>query len=282
MPDYFRAMGIGIVRGRDVAPGDTLDTPGVVVVNEALAARTWPGEDPIGKQVAFDTRPPAPRWLTVIGVVRDARQTDWTRAPDPEAYLAVMQANDVTTGPVSLPNYLTLVARTGGGAAALAPAVRETVRSMDARAVLADTQTMDEAIAGATARPRFYLLLLTAFGVVALVLAAVGIYGVMSYAVSRRTHEIGVRLSLGAQRRDVLWMVVGQGMKVACGGAVAGIAGAVAASRAMSTILYGVGPADPLTFTVALAVLIGVALAASFVPAYRATRINPIDTLRGD
>jgi len=281
-PDYFRTMGIGIVRGRDVASSDTRETPGVVVVNDALAVRTWPGEEPIGKQIAFNTGGPALRWLTVIGVVRNARQADWARAPGPEAYLAVMQGSDAPDGPLSLPTYLTLVVRTRGDAALLAPSVRDAVRSMDARAVLADTQTMEDAVADATARPRFYLLLLGSFGAVALILAAVGIYGVMSYSASRRTHEIGVRMSLGAQRGHVMRLVVGHGMRVASAGAIVGVAGALVASRAMSTLLYAVGPADPVAFAGAVAVLGGVALAASYIPARRAAGINPIDTLRGE
>jgi ABC-type antimicrobial peptide transport system permease subunit len=156
------------------------------------------------------------------------------------------------------------------------------VRSLDPRVVLADTQTMDDAVAFATAQPRFYLLLLGTFGVVALFLAAAGIYGVMSYAVSRRAHEIGVRMSLGAQRGDVVRMIVGQGMRVAGAGAAVGVIGALATSRAMATILYGVGPADPATFAVALIVLGGAALVASFVPAHRATRIDPLTALRGE
>jgi len=282
MPGYFRTLGIPLARGRDIAASDTAETPGVVVVNDALAARTWPGEDAIGKRVSFDNVDGSPRWLTVVGVARNARQEEWTRVPDPEAYLAVMQTRDYLEGPQAHSSYLTLVVRTGGDPAHLAPAVRDTVRSLDSRVVLADTQTMEDAVAGATAQPRFYLLLLGAFGAVALILAAVGIYGVISYSVSRRTHEIGVRLSLGAQRGDVVRLVVGQGMRVAGGGAAVGVIGALATSRAMSTILYGVGPADPATFAVALIVLGGVALAASCIPARRATRIDPTESLRSE
>jgi predicted permease len=282
MPGYFRTLGITLARGRDIGASDTLEAPGVVVVNDALATRTWPGEDAIGKQISFDNVDGSPRWLTVVGVARNARQEEWTRVPDPEAYLAVMQTRDYLESPQPHSSYLTLVVRTGGDPAALAPAVRDTARSLDSRVVLADTQTMADAVADATAQPRFYLLLLGTFGAVALILAAVGIYGVMSYAVSRRTHEIGVRLSLGAQRGDVVRLVVGQGMRVAGGGAAVGVIGALATSRAMSTILYGVGPADPLTFAVALVVLGGVALAASYIPAQRATRIDPLTALRAE
>ncbi|MBZ5555861.1 MAG: ABC transporter permease [Acidobacteriia bacterium] len=282
MPGYFRTMGIALERGRDIAASDTLEAPGVVIVNDALAARTWPGEDAIGKQISFDNAAGARRWLTVVGVARNARQEEWTRPPDPEAYLAVMQTRDYLESAQPHSSYLTLVVRTGGDPAGLVPEIRGVVRSLDAGVVLAETQTMEDAVAGATAQPRFYLLLLGTFGAVALFLAAAGIYGVMSYAVSRRAHEIGVRLSLGAQRGDVVRMIVGQGMRVAGAGAAVGVIGALATSRAMSTILYGVGPADPATFAVALIVLGGVALAACFVPAQRATQINPIDTLRSE
>ncbi len=279
MPGYFQAMGIPLLRGRDIAAADTSAAEGVVVVSEALAARTWPGEDAIGQRVTFHDTDGAPRWLSVIGIAKDARQSQWTSAPDPEAYLAVAQTHDFLTNRVHV-SYLTLVVRTAGDATALAPAVRRAVSSLEPRAVLSDLQTMDDAIADATARPRFYTLLLGLFAAVALALAAIGIYGVMSYAVSRRTHEIGVRVSLGAQRGDVVRLIVGQGMRVALAGTVAGLGGALAASRAMSTILYGVGPADPVAFAVALIVLGAAALVATLVPAHRATRIDPLTALR--
>jgi putative ABC transport system permease protein len=176
--------------------------------------------------------------------------------------------------------YQTLVIRTSGEAAALAPAVRNAVWSLDSNLPVSEVQTMDAVVARATAQPRFNLVLLATFAAVALVLAAVGIYGVMSYSVSRRTHEIGLRMALGAQPGDVLRIVVGQAMVLAIIGACVGLLGALALGRFMSSFLYGVQPSDPLTFLAMAVVLGAVALTASYIPARRATRIDPLLALR--
>jgi putative ABC transport system permease protein len=195
-------------------------------------------------------------------------------------YLAYLQTRRYLESPSSVYSYLTLVVKTSGDPAALTPAVRRLVTSMDGGAPVSSVQAMEDVVADSTATSRFYLLLLGAFAAVAVLLAAVGVYGVMSYSVSRRTNEIGIRLALGAKPADVRRMVVGQGMTVALAGAAAGLVGALALTRLMSGLLYGVGASDPATYVAVGLVLGAVALAASYVPARRATRIDPLRALR--
>jgi len=283
MPGYFETMRLPIVRGRAIGERDDARAPGVVILNERAAAQYWPGEDPIGKRVSFDDdKGHPPTWLTVIGIAKNAVQYDWAAKPQPEAYLAALQ-NGEFLGMGELGShiaYLTLVVRALGDPADLAPAVKKTVWSFDRNLPVSEVLTMEGVVAAANAQPRFEMLLLVLFGAVALVLAAVGIYGVMSYAVARRTREIGIRMSLGAGRAEVLRMVVGQGLGQVLAGSAVGLAGALLLSRLMAGMLYGVRATDPLTFA-AVGVVLGVAaLAAVSVPARRATRIEPMVALR--
>jgi putative ABC transport system permease protein len=282
MPGYFETMRLPVVRGRAIAESDDVSAPGAVLINERAAKEFWPGEDPIGSHITFDDldKVNRPTWLTVIGVVKNAKQSDWAADADPEAYLAALQNRDFLGGPGSHIAYLTLVLRTNGDPAALATAVKKTVWSFDRNLPVSDVLTMDGVVADANAEPRFEMLLLGVFAAIALLLAAVGIYGVMSYAVSRRTHEIGIRISLGASRADVLRMVVRQGMMQALVGTAAGIVGALLLARLMAGMLYGVRPTDPITFGGVAAVLGLAALAATCVPARKATRIDPMVALR--
>jgi predicted permease len=274
-------MRLPVVRGRDIAESDTLDAPGVVLINERAARRYWPGEDPLGKRISFGTAEGGkPQWVIIAGVVKDAKQESWADEPEPETYLAAFQHRAFLGDSAPHFSYLTLVVRTVGNPAALAPAVKETVWRFDRNLPISEVATMDQVVADATAEPRFEMLLLGMFAAVALALAAVGIYGVMSYAVSRRTHEIGIRVSLGASRAGVLWMVLRQGMALAAAGAVAGGAGALLLSRLMTKLLYAVKPTDPVTFVAGVAVLGLVALVATYIPAWRATRIDPVSALR--
>jgi putative ABC transport system permease protein len=276
MPGYLETMRLPLIRGRDISARDDTSAPGVVLINERAAARYWPGEDAIGKRITFDDH----TWLTVTGIVKNAKQGDWTSPIYPEVYLAALQNHAFLTDPAAHFAYLTLVVRTAGDPAALAPAVKQTVWSFDRNLPVSEVLTMDGVVADATAEPRFEMLLLGIFAGIALVLAAVGIYGVMSYSVTRRTQEIGIRLSLGASQADVLRMVVRQGMTLALAGAAAGVAGALLLSRLMAGMLYGVRPADPLTYG-GVATLLGlVALVATYVPARRATRVDPMTALR--
>ncbi|MFL5578861.1 MAG: ADOP family duplicated permease [Gemmatimonadaceae bacterium] len=287
-PGYLGTVGARLLRGRDVGEGDREDAPGVAVVNETFARRTWPGEDAIGKRIVIgDPREGAP-WLTVVGVVHDVVRSRWTDEPHEEVYVPWRQAPMYRTSDGGHVGYMTLVLRLACArearcdAASVAPAVREAVASLDRSVPVSAVQTMDAAVADANARPRFTLFLLACFAGVALALAAVGIYGVMSYAVAQRTREIGVRLALGAAPHTVLRLVVAQGMGVALAGIVAGVLGALVLTRLMAGMLYGVAPTDPATFALVPLVLGLVALVATLVPALRATRIDPLLALRGE
>ena len=281
MPGYFETMRLPVLRGRAITERDDARVPGVVLINERAASQYWPGEDPIGKRMSFEADAyKLPIWLTVIGVVKNAKQSDWADDIDPEAYLAALQNRDFLGAVGSHIAYLTLVVRTSGDPAALAAPVKRTVWSFDRNLPISEVVTMDRVVADATAEPRFEMLLLSVFAAIALLLAAVGIYGVMSYSVSRRTHEIGIRISLGASRADVLRMVVRQGMVQVLAGTAVGVAGALLLSRLMAGMLYGVRPTDPATFA-AVGIVLGLAaLAATGVPARGATRIDPMVALR--
>jgi len=287
LPGYFDAMGIPFLRGRDVTAADRLGAPGVVVINEYMAKRYWPNEDPIGKRIALERPSAATPWMTVIGVVKNVVRSDWAAPPAEEVYVPWLQEGNYlasTGGHVDMSLIIRARCRPGApcDAAALAPAVRNVVWSIDHNIPVSDVTTMEQAETIATARPRFTLVLLAAFAAIALALAAVGVYGVMSYAVSRRVREIGVRLALGADPFTVMRMVVREGMTVAVAGAAVGVAGALLLTRSMASFLYGVRPSDPLTFVGVSGLLLGAALLASFLPARRAARTDPLVALRGE
>ena len=280
LPGYFRAMGIPILRGRDIAESDDRSAPGAVVVNEWLAKKWWPNEDAVGKRLTLDD--PEGSWLTVVGIVKDVVRNDWAEPPGEEIYLPYLQNRRYLEDPGSLVSYMTLVVRAQGDPVALAPSIRSLVRSFDRNLPVSDVQTMEHVVAESNAQPRLYLVLLGSFAGVALVLAAVGIYGVISYSVSRRTHEIGIRMALGATRGGVLRLIVRQGMALALAGCGAGLLGALGLTHLLSGLLYGVRPTDPTTFLAVPLVLGLVALAASYLPARRVTRIEPMTALRHD
>lgn len=282
LPGYFGSVRLPLVRGRDFTRRDDRTSPGVVVVNEHIARTYWPGTDPIGKRLTLDRLDGAepPVWLTVVGVVRDAVREAWDAPPASEIYVPYLQERQYLEDPAAHFAYMTMVLRTDGDPAALASAARQAVWAIDRSASVSEVTTMEAAVDRALARPRFQLVLLGLFAAVALLLAAAGIYGVMSYGVARRTQEIGLRLTLGAQRADVIRQVLGQAMvRVAVGGA-AGVAGALALTHLMANLLHGVRPTDPLTFLAVSMVLTGAALLASYLPARRASRIDPVVALR--
>jgi putative ABC transport system permease protein len=284
-PGYFEAMRLPLIRGRDIAETDTAGAPGVVLISERTAKEYWPGEDPIGKRISFDDDKVNPRtWLTIVGIAKNAKQDDWAAAPFTEVYLAAFQNHDFLgdsgSDAASHVTYITLVARTTGDPAAMAPAMKEAAWSFDRNLAISQVVTMDGVVAEATAQPRFEMLLLSIFAGVALVLATVGIYGVISYSVSRRTHEIGVRMSLGASRGNVLLLVVRHGMWLALAGSLTGLGGSLLLSRLMAKLLYGVKPTDPVTFLAVATGLGLVAMFACYIPARRAMRIDPMSALR--
>ena len=273
-PDYFRATGIPLQRGRFFDTHDVPESTPVVVVNRRLAEQFWPGQEAIGKRLKVGP-PDAPNpWATVIGVVGDVRQAGLYGDQQFEMYAPYAQERRSWLAPRDL------VVRTNRDAASLARAVRQAVWSVDKDQPVSDVRTMNEVFAAAISRERFQMLLLALFATLALVLACVGLYGVISYAVAQRTHEIGVRMALGAQRADVLRLVIRQGMVLTFAGLLLGTVGALAATRVMRELLYGVTATDAVTFLSVGGLLVLVALLACFIPARRATRVDPLVALR--
>jgi putative ABC transport system permease protein len=281
MPGYFRAMRLALVRGRDFDERDVVGTPGVIIVNEALARSQWPGEDPLGRAMTLDDpASPDAEWLTVVGVARNAVTSEWSASPDAEMYLPYLQSRLYLEEAAGHLEYLSFVLRTEGDPAALAPAVRGSVGSLARDAAIADLHTMEELVARGMAEPRLYLILLVSFAAAALVLAAVGIYGVVSHTVSRRSQEIAIRMALGARSADVLRLVLGQGMATVALGLAAGLVAALALGTTLSSLLYGVQPADPVTLGCVVSVLGAVGLAATYLPARRAVAMRALQVLR--
>lgn len=287
MPGYFDTMRLPIAKGRAIGSGDTRGTPAVVMVNERAAEKFWPGENPIGKRLMLETKDDGqPNWMTVIGVTANARLNDMVSDAYPEMYLAALQTPEFmgedlkdVGGHMS---YLTVVMRSQRDSVAVAREARRVVESFDRAVPVSQVLTMDEVVRQSTAQQRFEMWLLASFGALAMVLAAVGIYGVMNYAVSQRTREIGIRMSLGAGRREILNMVMSQGMKQAVFGILAGVVAAAMLSRLMVQMLFGVQPTDPYTFAGVSAILATTALLAIAIPARKATRVEPLTALRSE
>ena len=277
LPGYFRTMNIPIQRGRDFTPADNQSAPGLIIVNEFLAKRYWPGEEAVGKRLSTND---GKSWLTVVGVIPNVVRSEWTAEAEEEFYFPYLQSSDYLNSSSPHQAYLTFVIRSSGNAALESAAIQRAIHSLDRNVTVSEVETMDEVVADANAQPRFYVYLLAAFAGVALILAAVGIYGVMSHSVSRRTHEMAVRMALGAQRSEVMRLVVGESMLLAVIGGLVGLIGALALTPLMKTLLYGVRTSDPATFAVVASVLGIVAALASYIPARRATKVDPIVALR--
>jgi putative ABC transport system permease protein len=270
-PNYFATMGIPLVRGRDFTDQDTLDTTLGVVVSEKTAKHYWPNDDPIGKRLKPGSTAGSSPWRTVIGVVKDVRQNDFIAEPKMQMYFSFRQVRSLVAN--------ALVARTAVDPLSLGTSVRNSVWSVDKDQPVSNMDSMEHIVAGAVARQRFSMLLLAIFAGVALVLAAVGIYGVMSYSVAQQTREIGIRMALGAQRGDVLRMTVKQALKLVGLGLILGLVVAFILTRVMATLLFGISATDPLTFFSISVVLLAVALLASYIPALRATKVDPMIAL---
>jgi putative ABC transport system permease protein len=265
-PDFFKTFRIPLVNGRLVAENDGAKAPPVVVVNESLARIYFPNEDPLGKRIIIfgGTR-------AIVGVVGDVKHSALDEEVKAEIYLPMAQ---VSTGAMSL------AVRTSGDPMQMLAAVRGQIWAVDKDQPIYNIETMERLMAKSVAPRRFNLLLLGAFALVGLALAGVGLYGVMSYTVTQRTREIGVRMALGAQTGDVLRLVIGEGMKLALIGALLGLGGALALTRLLKTLLFEVSATDPLTFIVIAALLIIVALLACWIPARRAASMDPLASLR--
>ena len=266
---FFNAMGIPILAGRDLSLQDRQGAPIALVINQALAKKYFPGQSPIGQTITFgDTN-----HFAIVGVVGDVRQGSVDEAPTPRIYASAYQIFRVK---------VSLVVRTEADPQVMIKRVEDALRSVDPQQTITSAFTLDDAVGDAVARPRLLTVLLGLFGIMGLVLGALGIYGVLAYLVNQRTREIGVRLALGAKPSDVLWMVVGRGLWLAGFGVAIGLVAAVALTRLMQGVLYGVTPTDPLTFVGVAAALLAVAGFASWLPARRATRVDPLVALRAE
>jgi putative ABC transport system permease protein len=271
---YFRAMGITVRRGRVFNDSDTAEAPGVAVINETLARRYFPNTDPLGRRVAMPDGGNNPKWVPIVGVVNDVKAISMRDESDPEIYWDFRQY-------IFAPFATTLTLRTvGDDPLRLAASVQKEIRSVNPDQPINDVKTMWQVVSDNVGQPRFYTVLLGAFAAVALILAVAGLYGVLSYAVSQRAHEIGIRMALGARPQDVLKMIVGQGLRLILIGVGAGILAALALTRVMASLLYGIRPTDPMTFVAVSIVLTGVALTACYIPARRAAKVDPMVAVR--
>ncbi|MEY2547194.1 MAG: hypothetical protein QOG48_2311 [Verrucomicrobiota bacterium] len=267
-PDYFRVLQTPLLQGRFFEDSDTAEAPSVVIVNQTFAKKYWPNEEAVGKRISFEGT--NPKWFTVIGVVADMRHRGLDVDPVPEQYLP---------HPQRAYREMILVVRSAQAPSALIPAIRREVHAFDPEQPIANVRTFDQVVADSIAPRRLSVVLLGMFAAIALLLAAVGTYGVISYLVVQRTHEIGVRMALGAQRRDVLRLVVGHALKLVGIGTVIGLVLAMFSTRALSALLYSVGTFDLGTFAIVTFLLGGIALLASYIPAVRATRADPMIAL---
>jgi len=271
-PGWFDAMGIPTVRGRLIERSDDEKAQRVLVVNQAFAKRFFPNADAIGKRVRLGKLTADFPWATIVGIVGDVRGFALDEPPEPTMYWPVAQIRATPS--------LAIVVRTQSDPAALATAVRAAIGEIDQAQPIYDMQPLDQLVAKSLGQRRFTLTLMLLFGVIALVLSASGIYGVMSFAVTQRTQEIGIRMALGARAVDVVKMIVRSGMFLASIGVVAGLIGAFAVTRLIASLLFGVSPTDILTFVLVTAGLLMVALLACYIPARRATKVDPLVALR--
>jgi putative ABC transport system permease protein len=273
-PDYFRALGIALLGGRAIAEDDSAAAPNVIVINDVMAARYWPNESPIGKRISFDqTRDGVPIWREIVGIVEGVRHSGLENEPEPQMYAPFSQ--------FSMP-FATLVVHTRGEPLAFSKTLRRAVAAVDANEPVSAIRSMEQVLEQSFASRRFSLLLLGFFAALALLVASIGVYVVLSYAVSQRRAELGIRLALGAGVRAVMWLVMKQGLSLAVCGVCLGAVGSWAATRLLSTLLYKVSATDPLVFGSIAVLLLGVAMLASYLPARRAAKVDPVVALRSD
>jgi putative ABC transport system permease protein len=270
-PDYLRVMRIPLVRGRSLTEADAAGAPPVLLVNQTAAAQVWPGEDPIGKRVKLGGVDGP--WRTIVGVTGDVRHTALDEQPEPQMYVPHAQWR--------VDSQMILTVRTTRPPLSMAATLERIVRSVDPAQAVSSIAALDDLLGASVAARRLSLLLLALFAALALLLSAIGIYGVTAYAVAERTHEIGIRLALGARPAQLLRAVLAEGAALAAAGITAGVAAALALTRIMERLLYGVGPADPPTFAAVAALLAAVAMSACYIPARRVLRVEPSEALRG-
>jgi len=271
-PDYFQAMGIPLMRGRYFAASDTAPAPPVVLISESLARRFWPGGDAVGKRILQGRKPDPKRpWRTIVGIVGDTKQYGLSAETKWEVYYPYLQ---------NPPSDFAFVVRAASHPEGLTAAIKNEVHGIDKDVPVHDEVTMQKVVSDSVGTRRMTMLLLGLFAALAMVLAAVGVYGVISYSVTQQTHEIGVRMALGAERNDVLWLVVGKGLALALIGVGVGLAGALGLTRFLSSLLFGVRPTDPAIFLGVSLILAALSMVASYIPARRAARVDPMVALR--
>jgi putative ABC transport system permease protein len=274
MGDYFRVMQVPIRAGRGFTAMDREGQPLVAVVNEEMVRKFFPHENPLGARIDWSRSEGPHQWMTIIGVAQDVKHSGLNQPVDPAVYAPFPQSDEAWR------RWMTLAIRTPGASAELIEDVKKQVWSVDSQIPVSEVHSMEDLMGVSLAQQRFNMLLLGLFAALALILATVGIYGMMAYRVGQRMHEIGIYIALGAQRRDVLRLVLGDGAKLAFFGIAMGIAGAIALTRVMTGLLFEVKPTDPETFAVVATLLVIVALAACYVPTRRAMRIDPVVALR--
>jgi putative ABC transport system permease protein len=269
--NYFKAMGIPLIKGRFFDDHDVIDAPGAAIIDETMARKFWADEDPVGKRITFEGSAGQPRWREIVGVVGHVKQRGLEGESPVQYYVPLRQR------PL---NSIFLAVRTSSDTSSLAPSVRGAIRSLDPELPVFNVTSMEQLVSDSMAQRRFSMFLFGIFAAVALVLASVGLSGVMAYSVTQRTHEIGIRMALGASRGQVLRLVVGQGMLLSAVGLGLGIVAALGATRLMAKLLFGVGATDPSTFVIIALLLAVVALVASYLPARLATKVDPMNALR--
>ena len=267
-PDYFRTLGVSILKGREFSDRDTTDAPLAAVINNDLARTYFPNEDPVGKRITFDD---GESWISIVGVAGDVRRFGLDSSAKPEVFLPYLQRPSRS---------MSLVVRSSTDSLSMGAAIKTVIQTIDKDLPLEDTKTMQELLAESNSGRRFNMLLLSLFAGVALLMAIVGIYGVMSYTVAQRTKEIGIRVAVGAQAGDVFRMVIGQGMMLALIGIALGLAAAFGVTRLMTSMLFGVEATDPTTFIGIALLLAVVALVACYIPGRRAMKVDPLIALR--
>jgi putative ABC transport system permease protein len=274
MGDYFRVMQIPLRAGRTLRDTDGEGQPLVAVINEALARQYFAGQNPVGRRIHWARESGAPRWMTIAGVVADVKQYSLAQPASPAVFTPFAQSNEEWR------RWMSVVARMRDSSANAIAAVKREVWSLDSEIPLNRIQSMDEMVRLSLAERRFNMFLLGLFAALAMVLAAVGLYGVLSYGVSQRTHEIGIRMAVGARRADVLKLVMGQAARLAGVGLAVGVVGAFGLTRWMTSLLFGVTPTDPGTLATVVLLMMGVVLVACLIPARRAVKIDPMAALR--
>jgi predicted permease len=278
-PGYLETVGIGIERGRTILPSDDAGAPLVAIANETMAQRYWPGEDALGRRFHLGTLDQP--WVTIVGITRDVRRNSLTEDPRAEMYLPHEQFRTMKDGGFAQLG-MTVVLRTEGDPVALAPAVRSAVREMDQTLPVSDVRTFESVVDEVLAASRFATLLLAALAALSVALAAIGLYGVLSFTTARRSREIGIRVALGAQRGSVTGLIMREGVVLGAVGIALGLLGSFWLTRYLDAQLYGVSRLDPVTYALVPLFLLSVAALASFLPARRAANVSPMTALRVD